>query len=130
MRRIILLLFIIVPLFAQIDRATLTGVVQDQSHSVVPNAKVTLSAEATGLTYTVLSNNAGVYTFAGLPVGRYTVSIAAPGFETLQIQPFSLEVGETRTMNASLRIGSVSSNVTVMEATPDLELTTAEVGGV
>jgi hypothetical protein len=130
MRRITLLLFSIFPIFAQIDRATLTGVVLDQSHSVVPNASVTLSAEATGLTYTVSSNNAGVYTFAGLRVGRYTASIAAPGFETLQIQAFSLEVGETRTLNASLRIGSVSSNVTVIEATPDLELTTAEVGGV
>jgi hypothetical protein len=130
MRRIILLLISTFPLFAQIDRATLTGVVQDQSRSVVPNARVTLSAEATGLTYTVPSNNAGVYTFAGVPVGRYTASLAAPGFETLQIRPFNLEVGETRTLNATLHIGSVSSNVTVIEATPDLELTTAEVGGV
>ena len=130
MRSIILLFLSVVPLFAQIDRATLTGVVQDQSHSVVPNAKVTLSAEATGLTYSVLTNTAGVYSFAGAPVGRYTASIAADGFETQRIQPFSLEVGETRTLNANLRVGSVTSNVTVMEATPNLDLATSEVGGV
>jgi Carboxypeptidase regulatory-like domain/TonB dependent receptor-like, beta-barrel len=131
MRRIILLLLGgIVPLFAQIDRATLTGVVQDQSHAVVPAARIVLIAEATGLTYTAVSNSAGVYTFAGVPVGRYTASIAAAGFDTLQIQAFRLEVGETRTLNASLRVGSVSSNVTVIEAAPDLELTTSEVGGV
>jgi hypothetical protein len=117
-------------MFAQIDRATLTGVVQDQSHGVVPNAKVTLSAEATGLTYNGVSNNAGVYTLAGVPVGRYTASIAAPGFETLQIRPFSLEVCATRRLNGILHVGSVSSNATVMDAAPNLELTTAEVGGV
>ena len=48
----------------------------------------------------------------------------------MQIQTFTLEVGETRTLNATLRVGAVSSNVTVVEATPNLNLTTAEVGGV
>ncbi len=41
-----------------------------------------------------------------------------------------LEVGETRTLNPTLKLGSVSSNVTVVDATPDLNLTNAEVGGV
>ncbi|MEI9971009.1 MAG: hypothetical protein WDO73_02590 [Ignavibacteriota bacterium] len=51
-------------------------------------------------------------------------------FETLQIQNFSLDVGETRTLNPTLRLGSVSANVTVEDATPDLNLANAEVGGV
>jgi hypothetical protein len=63
-------------------------------------------------------------------VGQYTAAITAVGFEPLQIQSFALEVGETRTRNATMRVGAVSSNVTVMEASPDLELTTSEVGGV
>src|SRR5215472_4040666 len=130
MRRLILLLACAFLLFAQIDRATLTGVVQDPSRSIVPSAKVSLHAEATGLNYGTVTNSAGVYTFSGVPVGQYTVSIVASGFEALQIQRFALEVGETRTLNATLRVGTVSSNVTVVEAAPDLELTTAEVGGV
>src|SRR5215472_3299727 len=130
MRRLILLLVCSFPLLSQIDRATLTGVVQDPSRSIVPGAKVTLHAEATGLNYGTVTNSAGVYTFSGVPVGQYTVSIVASGFEALQIQRFALEVGETRTLNVTLRVGTVSSNVTVVEAAPDLELTTAEVGGV
>src|SRR5215471_13547570 len=129
MRRIVALFVCSVfPLLAQIDRATLTGVVLDQSRAAVAGAKITLHAEATGLNYAGLSNPAGVYTFSGLAVGQYTASIVAEGFEPLQIQSFTLEVGETRTLNATLKVGSVSSNVTVMEATPDLELTTSEVG--
>jgi hypothetical protein len=90
------------------DRATLTGVVMDPSRSVVPGAKITIQAAATGITYSTITNSAGAYTVSGLPVGKYTVSIIAPGFEPLEVQSFTLEVGETRTLNASLRVGAVS----------------------
>jgi len=118
------------PLAAQTDRATLTGVVMDSSRSVVPSARIVLQSAATGIGYVALANSAGVYTFSGLPVGQYTASFAAPSFETLQIQTFTLEVGETRTLNATLRVGSVTSSVTVVDATPDLNVASAEVGGV
>jgi len=118
------------PMTAQVDRAALTGVVLDPSHSAVAGAKVSLRAVATGLDYAATANAAGVYTFTGLPVGEYTASVSAAGFETLQVQTFTLEVGETRTLNPSLRLGAVSSNVTVVDAAPDLTLTNAEVGGV
>jgi hypothetical protein len=130
MRLFLLIALSALPLAAQTDRATLTGVVMDPSRSVVPAAKVSLHAEATGINYSSVTNSAGVYTFSGLPVGQYTASIAAAGFEPLQIQSFTLEVGETRTLNVALRVGSVSSNVTVVDAAPDLNLTTSEVGGV
>ena len=54
MRRLILtitLLASVFPLVAQTDRATLTGVITDPSRSVVPNAKVSLHAIATGIEY-------------------------------------------------------------------------------
>jgi hypothetical protein len=79
-------------LSAQTDRATLTGVVMDPSRSVVRTAKVTLHAAATGLTYAGLTNAAGIFTFGGLPVGEYSALIVAAGFESLQIQTFTLEV--------------------------------------
>ncbi len=133
MRSLILLIMLslsVFPLAAQTDRAALTGVVMDPSRSVVPGARIVLQSTATGIGYVALANSAGVYTFSGLPVGQYTASFAAPSFETLQIQTFTLEVGETRTLNATLRVGSVTSNVTVVDATPDLNVASAEVGGV
>ncbi len=126
----VVLSFAALPLAAQMDRAVLTGTVMDPSKSLIPNAKVVAHAIATGIDYTTNSNSAGIYTLTGLPVGQYTASVSANGFETLQVQAFGLEVGETRTLNPTLRVGAVSSNVTVEAATPDLNLTNAEVGGV
>ena len=120
----------VLPAVAQMDRAILTGVVMDPSKSVIPGAKINAHAAATGIEYLATANSAGVYTLTGLPVGEYTALVSAKGFETLEVQSFSLEVGETRTLNPTLRLGTVTSNVTVVDAAPDLNLTNAEVGGV
>jgi hypothetical protein len=102
----------------------------DPSHGVVPAARISVKSAATGIDYVAQTNSAGVYTFTGLPVGQYAASISANAFETLEVQSFKLDVGETRTLNLTLRVGSVSSNVTVVDAAPDLNLANAEVGGV
>ncbi len=106
MRRLIpliLLSIFLFPLAAQTDRASLTGVVMDSSRSVVPGARIVLQSVATGIGYVGSANSAGVYTFSGLPVGQYTASFAAPSFETLQIQTFTLEVGEAHSADGHLR---------------------------
>jgi hypothetical protein len=130
LKMLVVLTLATLPVAAQMDRAVLTGTVLDPSKSVVPNAKVIAHAVATDIDYTANSNSAGVYTLTGLPVGQYKASVSATGFDTLEIEAFGLEVGETRTLNPTLRVGSVGSTVTVEAATPDLNLANAEVGGV
>jgi hypothetical protein len=102
----------------------------DPSRSVVSRAKITLTATATGIQRVVDTNSAGVYTFSALPLGQYTASIAAAGFDTENVELFTLEVGETRTLNVMLRVNPVHDEVTVVAAAPDLNLTSAVVGGV
>jgi hypothetical protein len=131
MRRIFLLLYVpVISLLAQTDRATLTGTITDQSQAVVPGAKISVKAVATGAQHSALTNAAGAYTISALPVGRYTASVTSPGFQPLSFEEFTLEVGATRTLNASLRVGAVSSEVMVVAAAPDLNQTSAEIGGV
>jgi hypothetical protein len=65
-----------------------------------------------------------------LPIGEYTGSIAAKGFETLRIEPFVLEVGQTRTLNETMSIGTVLSQVAVQTAASGLDQSFAEIGGV
>jgi hypothetical protein len=126
----VVLLLAAFPLAAQMDRAVLTGIVMDPTKSVIPGAKVTAKVVATGIDYIATANSAGAYTLTGLPVGEYTASVSANGFETLQIQSFTLDVGETRTLNPTLRVGSVASDVTVEAVTPGVNIANAEVGGV
>jgi hypothetical protein len=106
-----------------------TGTVTDQSHAIVSGATVSLTALSTGAQHSARTNAAGAYTLSALPVGRYAASFSAQGFDTLRIDAFTLEVGQTRTLNATLTVGAVSTTVSV-EAGADLNQTSAEVGGV
>jgi Carboxypeptidase regulatory-like domain/TonB dependent receptor len=131
MRRALgLFLLVAATLVAQTDRATLTGTVVDPSHTNIQNAKVLLRAMATAVERVSITNAAGAYSFTSLPVGQYIASIAAPGFQTLQFEAFTLQVGETRTLNAELRINTVGESVQVIAPATNLNQASAEIGDV
>jgi hypothetical protein len=75
------------------------------------------------------TNGVGSYSITSLPVGDYTASVSATGFETLQFQQFALEVGQTRTLNATMPVGNVGTTVQVTATASDLQ-TSAAIGGV
>ena len=129
-RAFCLLSGLVVMLSAQTDRATLTGTVIDPSQTVVQDARIVLTAVATGVERLSATNATGAYSFTSLPVGQYTASITARGFQTLQFKIFTLQVGETRTLNAELKIASVGQSVEVTAAATSLNQTSAEIGDV
>ncbi|MGH9452689.1 MAG: carboxypeptidase-like regulatory domain-containing protein [Terriglobia bacterium] len=59
---------------------SITGAVSDPSGAAIPNAAVTLTGAATGVTLTTTSTSAGQFVFPVVPVGRYTLSVSARGF--------------------------------------------------
>jgi hypothetical protein len=69
-------------LLAQQTLGGITGDVTDPSGSVIPNATVTLVDEQTALTRATTTNGAGTYSFVNLPIGSYTVTYGATGFDT------------------------------------------------
>jgi hypothetical protein len=116
------------PLRGQTDRAMLSGTVTDQKDSLIAAARVKVRSVATGLEYDATTNSAGVYVVNSLPVGRYTTTIVANGFGELEFEPFSLQVGESRVLNAKLSVSSVNTVLQVID--DDLKRTSTEVGGV
>jgi hypothetical protein len=76
----ILCLFVGQTAYAQQDLGHIFGTVTDQTGAAVPNAKVTITWQATGLSQTVTSNETGYYVSQPLKVGQYTVSAEAAGF--------------------------------------------------
>ena len=48
-------------LFAQRDLATISGTVTDAQGSAVPNAKITITEDATGINYEVVSDSKGEF---------------------------------------------------------------------
>src|SRR5215469_845072 len=89
---------------AQTDRATLTGAVLDPSQKTIAGAKITLLSADTGIAHSAMSNTAGIYSITALPVGEYTATVTAQGFEIVKIEKFALEVGQIRTVNVTMPI--------------------------
>jgi outer membrane receptor protein involved in Fe transport len=122
-------LFCAVPGFAQVDRATLTGVVRDSSDAVVPNARVTVTSLATNVATTVTTSGSGVYLVVNLMPGEYLVQAEAAGFQRYE-QTVSLELGARSRLDLSLALGSIGETVKVEGVTPLLSTESAVVGTV
>jgi hypothetical protein len=66
-------LFAVQVAMAQVDQGAITGVVEDSSGAVVPNAQVTVKNTDTGLVLQGTTNGSGFYVFSPLKIGNYTV---------------------------------------------------------
>jgi hypothetical protein len=58
------------PCMAQMDQGTISGTVTDSSGAVVPDAKVTLTENDTGLVLQSVANKGGVYVFSPVKIGN------------------------------------------------------------
>jgi hypothetical protein len=104
-------------LLAQQTLGGITGEVTDSSGSVIPDAQVTAVDEQTSLTRTAKTNVSGVYAFVNLPIGTYTLSYTAMGFEVQKTPHITVQADRTATVNAQLKVGKTTETVEV-EATP------------
>jgi hypothetical protein len=115
---------------AQVDRAALSGTVTDATRATIAGAEVTIVSGATGFRRTGLTGAGGAYQLPGLPVGQYTVSVAKQGFNTVKIEQVVLGVGQSRTVDVQLVVGTVNAAVEVVAEVTPLEQKNAEIGTV
>ena len=125
----VLLLVLNISAFGQ-STATLQGRVVDPSGAVVPNARIAVRDQATGVERTAQSDSDGNYQVAALPPGAYQVEIQAQGFQTQVIHDLKLEVARTETQDFHLTVGAVTQEVTVTSEAPVIETATTSVGQV
>ena len=130
-RYTVLFLLLTAPaLVCQTFRGTILGTVTDTSGAVLPNAKVAVRQVATGLERTTLTTGDGSYAVPELPIGSYTVTISASGFQTAITREVVVDVASERRVDAQLKAGQVSEIVEVSSDTlPLVETTSAELGG-
>jgi hypothetical protein len=115
---------------AQVDRAVLVGTVTDATGGIVRDASVVLTSGETGLRRDARTGAVGEYRLAGLPVGQYLVTVSRDGFDTMVFDDVRVTVGQTRTLDAVLRVGAVSSEIQVTGAATPLDQASAEIGTV
>lgn len=113
--------------YAQATTASLGGTVTDTTGAVVPKAQIVLKSTLRGDTRTSVSNDSGVFNFAAVPTGDYTVTITAPGFKTFQQTGIHLDPGDERSVREiKLQAGGSSETVEVTEAANTVNLDSGE----
>jgi hypothetical protein len=117
-------------LHAQVDTASISGIVSDASGAVVKGASVKLLNEGTGAELTTTAGDAGNYTFSPVRIGNYTLSASAQGFQTTTQRHIEVNVGAALLLNFTLKPGAVSETVEVTSTTPQLQTQDASVGQV
>ena len=76
--------------------STISGSVVDSSGGVVPGAAVVATHVATGITTETVSNVDGLFSFPGLNIGTYTVTVSLPGFKSFRASRRRLSINESR----------------------------------
>ena len=98
---------------AQETTGTITGTTTDQTGAVLPGVSVTLKNVDTGSVRTVVTNEAGLYTAALVPIGQYEVTFELQGFQSVTLRNVTLHVNDRLQLDGRLTLGAVAESVDV-----------------
>jgi hypothetical protein len=109
--------------------STMEGRITDQQNAAIAGAEVRVSSSAQAIERTANSDASGFYRIAGLPPGVYSLSIVKSGFSDYKATNVELTVNRTLTLNATLQVASVVTEVNVSGTAPLIEPTASSTGG-
>src|SRR3984885_511991 len=115
---------------SQVTVAQLNGTVIDESGGSVAGASVSLREVDTNSVYTAVTNDAGFYAVPNLPPGRYELKISFKGFANYTQTGIVLTVGQSATINVSLKVAARGEQIVVSTETPEIEPTKTEISQV
>lgn len=95
------------------DAGTILGTVTDTSGAVIPGVKVTVTNSEKAVNREVTSSSSGEYVVPKIPLGNYTVTAEAHGFQKLLRTGIFLDAGQTLKVDLQLTLGQVTQEITV-----------------
>ena len=93
--------------------ASVSGRVGDDTGGVMPGVLVTITNAATNQTRTIVTDDKGVYRFAGLTPGKYAVTAELEGFAKFVHNDLVLQVGGAVDLNITMKLSTLSESLTV-----------------
>ena len=117
-------------LFAQVYTGSVTGVVTDPSGAVVPSAKVTLTDQDKGYTFTATTDSNGRYLLRNIPPSNYSLTVEAPSFKRERRDDIRLDVSQNLSVDVTLSIGSANETIEVQSSAVQLQTEDATTGQV
>ena len=115
--------------FAQTFTGALRGAVRD-ANGVIPGVTVELINEATNVGREAVSNEEGLYNFAAVPPGVYTVKASLTGFKTYEQKGVRVGAQQFVTIDVTLEVGALQETITVTGEAPLIDTSTASTGAV
>ncbi|MGH9471509.1 MAG: carboxypeptidase-like regulatory domain-containing protein [Terriglobales bacterium] len=100
---------------------SLSGVVTDPSGAAIPGASLVITDNATHHAYNLQSDVTGRYALSNLSPDVYTVVVSHQGFQSGRYNAVTIQVGQTYTLNAKLKVGEATQTVEVQAGQQVLE---------
>ncbi len=119
-RLVVMLLMVLalaLPAVAQEQRGAIEGVVKDSSGGVLPGVTVAAKS-AGGLAVTAVTDARGVYRFPAVAPGKYVVDAQLTGFKPARVENLEVLLGQIKTVDFVLSIGSMTEAVEVTAEAP------------
>lgn len=121
--------FCCLPIGAQFELGSIVGLVTDQQHAPVANAKVEIRSLDTNVTRQVTTSDNGEYNSLPVQPGRYAVVVHQQGFRDRSAE---VTVGVNQRVQAdfSMELGTVTEQVDVSASPVAVETASSEIGQV
>jgi Carboxypeptidase regulatory-like domain len=126
-QRIVALLIVVLPVFAQTDRGLISGTVVDSSGAVIARARITAVHAETNVSSSTQSTDSGVYTIPALPAGTYRVTAVQTGFKSFTRNGVVVPSGGDVRVDVTLEVGSVAESVMVTGTAEQLQTNNARI---
>ena len=110
--------------FAQVRIVgAIAGTVLDPVGAGVPNAKVVLKDEGTGIGREAMTTAEGTFTFPDLAHGLYSITASAPGFQQSVVAHIEVVASQTTDVPINMKMGQQTETITVEGVATVLETT-------
>ena len=114
---------------AQVVGGTISGTVTDSTGAAIPNAAVLVRNDETGNERHLQTGPDGRYSAPSIPVGTYTVTVNASGFNDQSRTNIALSVGQSQNISLALSLTGVAQTVTVKDDPAVVNLSTQQTAG-
>jgi Carboxypeptidase regulatory-like domain/TonB-dependent Receptor Plug Domain len=113
---------------AQNTNATIRGEVLDPTGALVPNAKVLVVNQDTGVTvFNGATDSSGDFVAPQVIPGTYRVTVTSPGLKQSVINNLIATVAQVTSINVNLQLGQDTETVTVESRSEELDRSTSDV---
>jgi outer membrane receptor protein involved in Fe transport len=109
--------------------SSIRGRVTDEQQGVLPGVAIVVTHQESGTIRETATSADGTFLVAGLVPGPYRLTAQLQGFRRVIKEDLVLRIGATVQVDLALPVGGMEENITVSAVTPQVDLTSVQVGG-